>query len=94
MAIHRKQVLKQAIKRVEEKTEIMALLNRYQDTFENLVNSSNIESLNMPKPVYKKLGNIMLDFENLSIERKLDKYFARATIVIIALLNTYSLRFY
>ena len=31
---------------MEEKSEIAAIFNKYKDTFDNLIDSSNIESLN------------------------------------------------
>lgn len=73
MAIFRKQVFKQAIERAEGKTEIIAILNKYKDTLKNFIDSSDIELLNMPRPVDKKLSNVMPGFENLSTEPKLDK---------------------
>lgn len=73
MAIFRKRVLKQAIGGAEGKTEIMAIPNRYKDTFEDLLNSSDIKPPNMPRPVDKKLHNVMLGSENLPTELKLDK---------------------
>lgn len=72
MAILRKQILKQAIWGVEKKTEIMVIPNRYKDTFEDIVDSSDIKPLNMLKLVDKSLYNIMPGFENPQNEHKLN----------------------
>lgn len=73
MVILRKYVFKQAISGVEEKTEIMAISNRYKNILENLINSSNIKPSNMLKPVNKRPLNIMPNFKDPPIEHELDK---------------------
>lgn len=45
VAILRKRILKQAIERAEEKSEIAIIPNKYKDTFDNLIDSLNIVSL-------------------------------------------------
>lgn len=57
----------------EEKTKIMAIPNRYKDTFDDSINSLHIKSPNILRLVNKESCNIMLDFKNLLIELKLDK---------------------
>lgn len=61
------------IREAEAKTEIKGIFNRYKDTFEDLVNSSDIKPLNMPRPVDKRLHNIMLGSKDLLIKPKLDE---------------------
>lgn len=73
MVILGKQVLKQVIREVETKTEIMVIPNRYKDTFNDLIDSSDIKPLNMPRLVNKGLHNVMLSSENPSNRPKLDK---------------------
>lgn len=73
MAILKKQVLKQAIEGAKEKTEIIAILNRYNNIFKNLVNSLDIKPSNMPSLVDKERYNFLFSSKNLLIEPKLDK---------------------
>lgn len=73
MAIFRKQVFKQAIRGAEKKIDIMAILNRYKDTLENLVDSLNIKPPKILKPIDKRPRNIMPSFENLLTEPELIK---------------------
>lgn len=73
MAIFRKQVLIQEIKMIEGKTEIIETFNRYKDTFEDFIDSLDIELLNIPKLVDKGLYNIMLNSKHLPTKLKLDK---------------------
>lgn len=68
-----KKVLKQAIGEAKRKTEIMAISNRYKDTLKNLIDSLNINPLNILKPVNKKSCNVMLGFKDPLIDPKLDK---------------------
>lgn len=51
----------------------MAITNKYKNTLENFVDSSDIEPLIMSRQVDKKICNIMLGCENPPIEPKLDK---------------------
>lgn len=51
----------------------MAILNRYKDILEDLVDSSDIKPLNMPRLVDKRSCNVMTDFEDPQTEPKLDK---------------------
>lgn len=73
MAIFRKQVLKQAIRGVKEKTEIMANPNKYKDTLEDFVDSSDIEPPNMLRPVDKGLRDVMPSSEDPLTKLELDK---------------------
>ena len=73
MAIFRKQVLKQALKEVKRKIKIMIIFNRYKDTLENLIYSSNIKLLDMPRLVDKGARIVMSSFKDLSTEFELDK---------------------
>ena len=43
-----KRVLKQAVRGAEEKSEITAIPNKYKDTLDNLINSSDIEFSDYP----------------------------------------------
>lgn len=61
------------IGKVKQKSEILVIFNKYKDTFEDFIDSIDIKLTNILKLVYKKLYNIMPDFENSSIEFKLDK---------------------
>lgn len=58
---------------MEEKTEIMAILNRYKCTLEDLVNNSDIEPPNMPRSVNKGPRDVMPDSEDPPTKPKLDK---------------------
>lgn len=60
---------------MEEKTEILAISNRYKDIFENVIDNLNIKPLDMPRPVNKKLYNIMPDSKNPLTKPKLKKKF-------------------
>lgn len=60
---------------MEEKTEILLISNRYKNTLKNFVDSLDIESLDMPRLVDKGLRNVILNFEDLLTEPKLDKKF-------------------
>lgn len=71
--ILRKCVIEQAFGGLETKTGILAILNKYKNILENLIISLNIESLMKPKPVGRRLRNIMVDLDNYSIEPKLNK---------------------
>lgn len=64
ITILRKQVFKQAVGRVEEKIEILAILNKYKDIFEDLVDSLDMDTLDVLRPVDKKPYNVMLGLEN------------------------------
>lgn len=54
MAIIKKYIFKQTIERAEEKIEILAIFHNYKDNLEDLVDSSDIECLNMLGPVDKR----------------------------------------
>ena len=58
MAIVKKRVFKQAIEKGQEKSEILSILNKYKDTFEDLVNSLDIEHLAIPKQINLPSNNI------------------------------------
>lgn len=73
--ILKKQVFKQVITNKEEKTEIIAILNRYKNILEDFVDSSSMEPPNMPRLVIRKLSNIMPGFEDPLTKRKLDQKF-------------------
>lgn len=74
MIIFKKQVFKQAIGGAEGKTEIITIFNRYKDTFEDFIESSlDIKPPNIPKPIKKRVCNIMPSFENPLTKLKLDK---------------------
>lgn len=73
MAICRNQVFKQTIGGAEEKTEILEVSNRYKDTLENLIDSSNIKLLNILKSFDQRLHNIMLGSEDSLTDPKLDE---------------------
>lgn len=64
MATLRKQVFKQVIREAEEKTEIIAIFNRCKDILEDLLNSLDMEPLNMLKPVDKRLRNHIHNFQS------------------------------
>lgn len=51
----------------------MTICNKYNNTLEDFIDSSNIKLSNMPRPIDKRPCNIMSDFENPSTESKLDK---------------------
>ena len=48
VTILQKQVLKQTVERAEGKSKITAIFNKYKDTLDNLIDSSNIESPDYP----------------------------------------------
>lgn len=75
MIIFKKQVFNQAIRGVKEKTEILAISNRYKNILEDFVNSLDIKLSNMPKLINKEPYNIILGFENSLTKLKLDKNF-------------------
>lgn len=54
MLILEKQVFKQAIREMEEKTEILIIFNRYKNIFEDFVNGLDIQPPNMARPINKK----------------------------------------
>lgn len=58
---------------MEKKIEILAILNKYKNAFENFINSSNIELLDILKLVDKKLHNNMSGSEDPPTKFKLDK---------------------
>lgn len=55
--IFKKYVVKQALRGAEKNFEIVAILNRYKDTFGDFINSSDVEFLNKPEPIDKRLCN-------------------------------------
>lgn len=73
MVILRKWVSKQAIGEVEEKTEILAIFNRYKNTLKNFIDNLDIEPPDIPRPFEKGLYNIIPSFENPPTMPKLDK---------------------
>lgn len=73
MVILRKQIFKQAVEEIEGKTKILTIFNKYKNTFEDFIDSSNIESSDISKTVDKGLHNIMLSSKNHLIEPKLDE---------------------
>lgn len=58
--------------KTKEKTEILVIANRYKDTLKDLIDSSNIESLIILRPVGKKLCNIMANLKDPSTESELN----------------------
>lgn len=58
---------------MEGKTEIIVILNRYKNTFEDFVDNQDIGPQNIPRPVDKEQCNIMPSSENSSTKSKLDK---------------------
>lgn len=51
----------------------MTISNKYKNTLEDLIDSSNIEPSNILRLVYKNLRNVMSSFEDPPIESELDK---------------------
>lgn len=51
----------------------MAIPNKYKDILEDFIDSSDIEPLNMPRPVNKGPRNIMPGSKNPSTEPELEK---------------------
>lgn len=51
MVIVKKRVFKQAIRGEQERSKILSILNRYKNTTKNLVDSSDIEDLAIPKQI-------------------------------------------
>ncbi len=49
IAILRKRLLKQAVRGEEPKSEIVAIPNKYKNTLNDLMDSSNVESLEAPR---------------------------------------------
>ncbi len=52
MTILKKCVLKQVIGREQEKSKILSIHNKYKDTLEDFVDSSDIKHLAIPKQIY------------------------------------------
>lgn len=75
MVILRKQVLNQAVWKLEEKTAILATPNKEKNIFEDFIDSSDIQPLYMPRKVDKELGNVMPGFEDSLTKLKLDNNF-------------------
>ena len=75
MVILKKQVLKHAVSKPKEKIEIVAILNKFKNTFKNLIDSSNIEFSDIQKLVNKNLLKIRPNFEYLQTEFKFVKKF-------------------
>lgn len=55
------------------KPKTLAIFNRYKDTFKDFINSLNIESPIMPKPVGKGPRNIMFYLKGPPTKSKLDE---------------------
>lgn len=53
----KKQVVKQIVGEAEGNSEIIAILNRYKDTLDDLIDSLDLKSPDRPKPIDKGLGN-------------------------------------
>lgn len=60
----KKQVFKQIIEKIEEKTKFLAIFNKYKNMLDNFVDSLNIKLLDMPNQINKKLRNIIFSIEN------------------------------
>ncbi len=58
MAILKKRVLKQAIKKGQERLKILLNSNKYKDTLEDLIDSSDVEHLAIPKQIDLLSNNI------------------------------------
>lgn len=50
----------------------MAIFNRYKDTIEDLVDSLNIEPPILPRPVSKRLCNVIANLKDFLTKPKLD----------------------
>ena len=53
----RKKVIKQAVGGAEQKSEILAIPNQYKDTLDDLIDSSDLEHLEMLRPNGQKQCN-------------------------------------
>ena len=73
MVIFKKHIFIQVIRKVEGKTEIIAIFHRLKDVFENFINSSDVKSQNMLKLANKEPCSNIRGFKNPSIKPKLDK---------------------
>lgn len=52
--IFKKQVVRQAVKDVEENTKILAIFNKYKDTFDDFINSSDEQFQDWPQLIDKE----------------------------------------
>lgn len=59
VTILRKQVVKQAVGKIEENFEITAIPNRYKDTIDDLIDSSDTKSSDGSKPIDNKSRNAL-----------------------------------
>lgn len=58
---------------MEKKTKILAIFNKYKETFENFIDDLDIKSSDMSRSIDKGPGNISPDSKDLLTESKLDK---------------------
>lgn len=65
ITIFKKKVVKQIIKKIEENFEIVAIPNKYKNPFNDLINSSDIESPNKFKLINKGSCNMSRFESNL-----------------------------
>lgn len=57
---------------ISTKSEILAIFNKYKNTFKNFIDNLNIKPLDISKQVEKELCNILCNFEILLTKFELD----------------------
>lgn len=64
------------VERIEGKSQIITLFNKYKDTFDNFIDSSDAMSLNRLRPINKVLYNISeSESKPVKVGLELKKYF-------------------